>query len=150
MAVTVANASAITFPAASSGSETATHMSIGYDSSGGGVVIAVFTLTPNVAISTPIQPIVSAGQGVLTISGTGLGDPFVTDLMELVFENSALAGLGDVTGPTGSSSAGSVYAALHTADPGRDGVQTTNECTYGSYARVAIGRTGAAWTITNT
>jgi hypothetical protein len=31
------------------------------------------------------------------------------------------------------------YLALHTADPGEAGSQTTSECAYTSYARVAIG-----------
>jgi hypothetical protein len=31
------------------------------------------------------------------------------------------------------------YIALHTADPGEGGSQTTSECAYTSYARVAIG-----------
>jgi len=30
------------------------------------------------------------------------------------------------------------YIALHTADPGEAGSQTTNECAYGSYARQAV------------
>ncbi len=30
------------------------------------------------------------------------------------------------------------YIALHTADPGEGGSQTTNECAYGGYARVAV------------
>ena len=37
---------------------------------------------------------------------------------------------------------------LHTADPGEAGSQTTNETTYTSYARVAVARSGAGWTVT--
>ncbi|MGL4807562.1 MAG: phage tail fiber protein [Giesbergeria sp.] len=40
-----------------------------------------------------------------------------------------------------------LYVALHTADPGEGGSQTTSECAYGSYARVAVIRTGAGWTV---
>lgn len=42
-----------------------------------------------------------------------------------------------------------IYVSLHTATPGTSGSQTTNECTYGSYARVAVARSGAGWTVTN-
>lgn len=41
-----------------------------------------------------------------------------------------------------------VYLALHTANPGVGGNQTTSEATYTSYARVAVTRAGTAWTIT--
>jgi hypothetical protein len=37
--------------------------------------------------------------------------------------------------------------SLHTADPGEAGTQTTNECAYTSYARVAVARSGAGWTV---
>src|SRR5574343_470919 len=37
--------------------------------------------------------------------------------------------------------------ALHTADPGEGGTQSTNEATYTSYARVNVIRTVAGWTV---
>ena len=40
-----------------------------------------------------------------------------------------------------------LYLALHTADPGEGGSQTTNEATYTSYARVAVARTAGGWTV---
>lgn len=40
-----------------------------------------------------------------------------------------------------------LYVALHTGDPGEGGNQTTSECAYGSYARVAVARTGSGWTV---
>ncbi len=44
-----------------------------------------------------------------------------------------------------------LYVSLHTADPGEAGVQTTNEADYTGYARVAVTRNGAGWTVsTNT
>jgi hypothetical protein len=39
------------------------------------------------------------------------------------------------------------YVALHTADPGEAGDQTTSEATYTSYARVAVTRNGAGWSV---
>ena len=38
-----------------------------------------------------------------------------------------------------------LWVALHTADPGATGNQTTNEVSYTSYARVAIARTTMGW-----
>lgn len=46
-----------------------------------------------------------------------------------------------------------VYASLHTSDPGEAGDQTSNELTTGAYpgyARVAISRTSTGWTIDET
>lgn len=40
-----------------------------------------------------------------------------------------------------------LYVALHTADPGEGGDQTTSEATYTSYARVAVSRDALGWTI---
>lgn len=40
-----------------------------------------------------------------------------------------------------------LFVALHTADPGEAGDQTTNEATYTGYARVGVSRDGAGWTV---
>lgn len=39
--------------------------------------------------------------------------------------------------------------SLHDADPGEAGDQTTNEATYGGYARVSVNRTTGGWVVTN-
>ncbi len=70
------------------------------------------------------------------------------ELLLLYFNNTNAAGVGDATGLRGSSTAGNCYLALHTADPGEGGTQTTSEATYTSYARVAVARSGAGWTVT--
>jgi hypothetical protein len=69
---------------------------------------------------------------------------FETDLLELFFNATALADLAenDATSP-----ATNLHVSLHTADPGEAGSQTTNECAYGSYARVAVARTSGGWTV---
>lgn len=72
---------------------------------------------------------------------------FETSLLQHIFTNNDIAGIGDATGLRGSSTAGSVYLSLHTGDPGEAGTQTTSECTYGSYARVAVARSGSGWTV---
>lgn len=71
-----------------------------------------------------------------------------TGLLELVFINTNFANVGDATGLRGSTAAGSFYFSLHTADPGETGDQTTSEVTYTSYARVAVARSAAGWTVT--
>lgn len=73
---------------------------------------------------------------------------FENALLLLIFNNTNIANIGDATGLRGSSTAGSFYVSLHTADPGEAGDQSTNEATYTSYARVAVARTSGAWTVT--
>lgn len=71
-----------------------------------------------------------------------------TALLQLFFNNTnGPANLGDSTGLRGSSTAGSLYVSLHTADPGEGGSQNTSEATYGSYARQAVARSSAGWTV---
>ncbi len=73
---------------------------------------------------------------------------FETDILELIFNNTTLALIGDATGLVGSSTAGNLYVGLHTADPGEAGAaQTTSEATYTDYARVAVARTSGGWTV---
>lgn len=69
-------------------------------------------------------------------------------LLELIFKNTNFANVGDATGLRGSTTAGSLYFSLHTADPGEAGDQTTSETTYTTYARVAVARSGAGFTVT--
>lgn len=69
------------------------------------------------------------------------------ELALLFFNNTNAAGIGDATGLRGSSTAGSLYLALHTADPGEAGNQGTSEIAYTGYARQAIARSGAGFTV---
>lgn len=75
---------------------------------------------------------------------------FESDILKLIFQNVNLAGLGDATGLRGSTVAGSLYVALHTADPGETGDQTTSEVTYTGYARLAIARGAGTFTVSGT
>ncbi len=72
---------------------------------------------------------------------------FETALLTLYFNNTDHANIGDASGLQNSATAGSFYISLHTADPGETGNQTTSEATYTSYARVAVARSGAGWTV---
>ena len=73
---------------------------------------------------------------------------FETDVLALIFTNVDASLIGDATGLRGSTTAGSLYISLHTADPGEAGDQLTSAATYTGYARVAVARSGAAWTVT--
>jgi hypothetical protein len=73
---------------------------------------------------------------------------FETALLGLVFENTAIANVGDAAGLRATTTAGSLYFSLHTASPGEAGDQSTSEVAYTSYARVAVARSTAGWTVT--
>jgi len=75
---------------------------------------------------------------------------FENQLLLLIFNNTNAANVGDATGLRGSTTAGSLFIALHTADPGEAGDQTTSEATYTGYARVAVARSGAGFTVSGT
>jgi hypothetical protein len=72
-------------------------------------------------------------------------DTFENDFLKLILNATAITGLAD---NAASGTLTNLYLSLHTADPGETGSQTTNECTYTGYARVAVARTSAGWTIT--
>lgn len=69
-------------------------------------------------------------------------------LLLLLFNNTAAANIGNSGGLQPSSVAGSLYISLHTADPTASGNQSSSEATYTSYARVAVARSGAGFTVT--
>ena len=72
---------------------------------------------------------------------------FETNLLQHIFQNAAIANIGDATGLPASATAGSLYVSLHTADPGEAGAQTTSEAAYTGYARQAVARSGSGWTV---
>lgn len=73
------------------------------------------------------------------------GNTFENDLLALIFNATAIANIADdaASGPLTN-----LYASLHTGDPGEAGSQTTSECAYTSYARVAVARSALGWTVT--
>ncbi len=72
---------------------------------------------------------------------------FETAMLDLYFTNTDHANIGDAAGLQNSATAGSFYISLHTADPGEAGSQSTSESAYTNYARVAVARSAAGWTI---
>lgn len=73
-------------------------------------------------------------------------DVFENDLLKLIFNATAIAGMAD---NAASSPVANLYVSLHTADPAEGGTQSSNEVAYTSYARVAVARTSGGWTVTN-
>lgn len=73
---------------------------------------------------------------------------FENDLLLLLFNNTAIANIGDAGGILGSAAAGSLYLSLHTADPGETGTAVTSETAYTGYARQALARSGSGFTVT--
>lgn len=73
---------------------------------------------------------------------------FENDLLALIFNNTAIADIGDAAGLRATTTAGSLYWSLHTADPGEAGTAITSETAYTGYARVAAARSGAGFTVT--
>lgn len=73
------------------------------------------------------------------------GDTFENDLMKLIFNATAIANIAD---NAATSPLTNLFVALHTADPGETGNQTTSEAAYTSYARVSVARTTGGWTVT--
>lgn len=65
------------------------------------------------------------------------GNTFETQLLNKIFTATSIPWDG----------LGALWVALHTADPGESGNQSTSEAAYSGYARVAVNRSGAAWTV---
>jgi hypothetical protein len=74
------------------------------------------------------------------------GDTFENDWLKFIFNSVAIANLAD---NAASGLATTLTVALHTADPGEAGTQSTNEISYTGYARIAVTRAGTGgWTVT--
>ena len=70
-----------------------------------------------------------------------------TSILQLVFNATAWANYADNAASTPQTN---ISIALHTADPGTGGSQSTSEVAYTSYARASVARTTGGWTITGT
>jgi hypothetical protein len=54
----------ITFPAATGGTETATHWAVGTDASGAGKILYYGTISPNISISNGVTPILTTASAI--------------------------------------------------------------------------------------
>lgn len=73
----------------------------------------------------------------------GKSNAYSNSFLKLTFNATAIANIADnaASGPLTV-----LWVALHTADPGAGGTQSTNEIAYTSYARVSVARTTSGWT----
>lgn len=72
------------------------------------------------------------------------GNTFETDILALIFNATPIADLAD---DDQTSPATTLTIALHTADPGEGGDQTTNEAAYTGYTRKTVARTSGGFTV---
>lgn len=73
------------------------------------------------------------------------GNTCEENILKLIFNATTFA---DVAENDTTSPATNLTVALHTADPGEGGTQSTNETAYTGYARVNVARTTGGWTVT--
>ena len=66
-------------------------------------------------------------------------------ILALIFQGTTW----DVLAQNASNPTTSLYVALHTADPGPNGLQNTNEVNYSGYSRVGVLRSSAGWSVPN-
>lgn len=66
-------------------------------------------------------------------------------ILGLIYQAVAITGI--ATNAT-SAPIANIYVALHTADPGQSGNQSTSEIAYTGYARVAVVRSSSGWALT--
>jgi len=74
-----------------------------------------------------------------------LKDAFETDLLELIFENTDITGIGDSGGLRGSVTAGNFYIALFVNGAGPSDSAQGTECSYTGYARKDVPRNASSW-----
>lgn len=79
----------------------------------------------------------------MSAKDTAAGE-FAESLLKLLLNATAFANVAD---NAGSAPLSNLYLALHTSDPGASGDQTTNETSYTGYARVAVARTSAGFSV---
>ena len=74
-----------------------------------------------------------------------IGDTTENNILKLIFNATTW---NDIAENDTTSPAANLTVALHTADPGEAGTQSTSETAYTGYARVSVARTSGGWTVT--
>ncbi|SHK06390.1 hypothetical protein SAMN05444404_3222 [Ruegeria lacuscaerulensis ITI-1157] len=79
-----------------------------------------------------------------TAAAQSKSDALENDVLALLFNGTAIADLAenDTTSPSTN-----LYLSLHSANPGEAGDQSTSECAYTGYARVAVARNSSGFTV---
>jgi hypothetical protein len=76
-----------------------------------------------------------------------ISDVTETNILKLIFNATTWTGV--AVNDTGTPIT-QIAVALHTADPGDAGTQSTSEIAYTSYARVNVNRNTGGWTVSGT
>lgn len=78
-------------------------------------------------------------------------DTFENELLKLLFQNIAVAGIGDASGLQPSATAGNFYVRLCTDAVAVSDSQIGTECAYTGYVSggVAVERSASGWTVTD-
>lgn len=74
----------------------------------------------------------------------GKSDTFENDLLQLIFNAVTITNIAT----NAAAPLTSLWAALHTADPGDAGTQGTSEGGYAQYTRIAVARTTTGFVVT--
>lgn len=99
-------------------------------------------------LSLAVAPVVLANDNQPKAGGAGgKSSAFDNDILNLILNGTLIANIAD---NAASSPLTSLYLSMHTADPGAGGSQNTSEAAYIGYARQAVPRNGAGFTITGT
>jgi|SRR5208337_3303007 len=78
------------------------------------------------------------------LAAGGKASTFENALLLLIFNGTTITSIAQ---NVSSTPATVLCVALHTADPGSGGAQSTNEAAYGSYARISVNRNSGGWTV---
>ena len=157
MSTSAQNATAIVFPRcvdAPAGGELLTHYSVGLRPSGPTIYMWSGRLSTPMSVVpgfTPSFPIDACSFGIggpaaLAERDGQMGLAFRRALMLWLACNEPIADIG--SGVRGSDLPGSFVMALHRADPGPSGDQSTHEARYRGYTRVPISRSRGSLTVT--
>ena len=124
-------AAVATFPQMAGGAGgVVTNFGVGTAASGAGELLYFGAVDPTVSVVIGVAPVLDTNTQVVQASGDAMANAAATDLLNLLFNNTAWANFGDAGGLQPSGAAGSLYLSLHVGSPTESGDQTTNEFAY--------------------
>ena len=111
------NAGIVQFGENTGSAQNVTHFSVGFAETGPGRTLFSDGLTGGTKEVRPGDaPKFAIGELAVALSGDS-PSALLDDLLKLIFQNLDAANIGDATGLRGSTVAGNMWIALHTADP---------------------------------
>lgn len=127
-----ANLSTLTFfpPMQGGAGGVVTYFGVGSGASGPTELDFFGVVSPSINVTFGVKPALDVGTVVTQLSLDGMANAAATAFLLLFFNNTAWANVGSPAGLQPSSSAGSLYLSLHTANPTEGGTQASNEISY--------------------